>query len=154
MSELKSIELLDTVNGGNTSFISLELLGLELDDSTTELNIITDKMGFIFSEMLLKGDEIAEDNGGLRLIKNSTIAETLRGYTEVLYDYYRTLTEKIEALGEAYKPDKISEHITFKDIKTVKCLDNNNDLLDKAKKEIERNDRKLKEMCTGGVQNY
>lgn len=143
MSELKSIKLLDTINGGDNSFISLELLSLELDDSTTELNIITDKMGFILGEMLEKGDEIIEHNGELRLLKNSLIAETLKGYVEILYDYYHTLTEKIEIINDRYAPGNIEKNIIYKDVKTVKCLDNNNDLLSEAKTEIERNDKTL-----------
>ena len=143
MSELKSIKLLDTINGGDNSFISLELLSLELDDSTTELNIITDKMGFILGEMLEKGDEIIEHNGELRLLKNSLIAETLKGYVEILYDYYHTLTEKIEIINDRYAPGNIENNIIYKDVKTVKCLDNNNDLLSEAKTEIERNDKTL-----------
>lgn len=128
MSELKSIELLDTLNGGNTSFISLELLSLELDDSTTELSIITDKVRFIISEMLFKGDEISTENNTMALMKNAEIGEKLRGYVNILDDYINTLNEKIEALKEAYTPGKIKDNIAFKDVKTVNYLDSNPDL--------------------------
>lgn len=128
MSELKSIELLDTLNGGNTSFISLELLSLELDDSTTELSIITDKVRFIISEMLFKGDEISTENNTMALMKNAEIGEKLRGYVNILEDYINTLNKKIEALKEAYTPGKIKDNIAFKDVKTVNYLDSNPDL--------------------------
>lgn len=128
MSELKSIKLLDTINGGDNSFISLELLSLELDDSTTELSIITDKVRFIISEMLFKGDEISNENNTMSLMKNAEIGEKLRGYVNILDDYINTLNEKIEALKEAYTPGKIKDNIAFKDVKTVNYLDSNPDL--------------------------
>lgn len=143
MSELKSIKLLDTLNGGNTSFISLELLSLELDDSTTELSIITDKVRFIISEMLFKGDDISTENNTMALMKNAEIGEKLRGYVNILVDYINTLNEKIEALNEAYTPGNIENNIIYKDVKTVKCLDNNTDLLSKAKTETVRNNTTL-----------
>ncbi len=143
MSELKSIKLLDTINGGDNSFISLELLSLELDDSTTELSIITDKVRFIISEMLFKGDDISTENNTMALMKNAEIGEKLRGYVNILDDYINTLNEKIEALNDKYTPGNIENNIIYKDVKTVKCLDNNNDLLSEAKTEIERNNKTL-----------
>lgn len=131
MSELKSIELLDTINGGNTSFISLELLSLELDDRLTAVKVITDKMQFILNELLELADEIPADYNSISVIKTMQIADKQRGYTDLLADYYQALKEKLEVITNTFidaTGETIKKQIEYKEIKTVDYRDNRNEV--------------------------
>lgn len=131
MSELKSIELLDTINGGNTSFISLELLSLELDDRLTAVKVITDKMQFILNELLELADEIPADYNSISVIKTMRIADKQRGYTDLLADYYQALKEKLEVITNTFidaTGETIKKQIEYKEVKTVDYRDNRNEV--------------------------
>ena len=131
MSELKSIELLDTINGGNTSFISLELLSLELDDRLTAVKVITDKMQFILNELLELADEIPADYNSISVIKTMHIADKQRGYTDLLADYYQALKEKLEVITNTFidaTGETIKKQIEYKEVKTVDYRDNRNEV--------------------------
>ena len=120
MSELKNIELLNEVNEANTSFISLELLSAEISDSTTELQITTDKMRFIINQMLNKADDISAGNDDVALMNNAEIGKTLSGYTDVLFDYLLALEKNIDDINNKYTPEHLKESIKFKKVETVK----------------------------------
>ena len=131
MSELKSIELLDTINGGNTSFISLELLSLELEDRLTAVKVITDKMQFILNELLELADEIPADYNSISVIKTMQIADKQRGYTDLLADYYQALKEKLEVITNTFidaTGETIKKQIEYKEVKTVDYRDNRNEV--------------------------
>lgn len=131
MSELKSIELLDTINGGNTSFISPELLSLELDDRLTAVKVITDKMQFILNELLELADEIPADYNSISIIKTMQIADKQRGYTDLLADYYQALKEKLEVITNTFidaTGETLKKQIEYKEVKTVDYRDNRNEV--------------------------
>ena len=149
MSELKNIELLDTLNGGGTSFISLDLMSLELSDIKEEIQIKADKMQFIFNQALETADNITEASNQTQVFYNARNGETLRGYIDVLYDYFLTLNECIEKFNNEFievTADSIKQTIQHKSVKTVNCFEETGgkSLIDKAFNEIDGNARNIK----------
>lgn len=99
MSELNTVLLLDNNGGGGKEFISLDALGLTVEDYLLNVNISLDNIDFIIGECLNIENTNLENDKATSVIYYRQAYERYKKFINIMSDYVIALKKDIDEIN-------------------------------------------------------